>query len=323
MLERGAGRPRSGRRPARRRSTRRSGCAIAASVSTSRRRAVGDDAPAVEEQHPVGVLRGEREVVHRRDERQPRLRAQAVEQLERLLLVPDVERGGRLVEEHDARLLRERARDDDALLLAAGERARAGARGRRAGRAARARAPPRRGRARPPSPSGPRCGVRPRSTYSATVIQGGVDGSCGTTATSRASSARAQLGDSGARRARSRRENGTSRAIARSSVVLPAPFGPMSASHSPSRDRRVDRVDDGAAAELDRDAAQLDRAHPTPPRVVRRTSAKNGAPKNAVTTPSGISAGRERRARDDVREHEEPRADDRRTAAAARGSRPR
>src|SRR5437667_11884450 len=32
-------------------------------------------------------------------------------------------------------------------------------------------------------------------------------------------------------------------------------------------------------------------AHAAPPRVVRRTSAKNGAPKNAVTMRRGISAG--------------------------------
>ena len=56
-------------------------------------------------------------------------------------------------------------------------------------------------------------------------------------------------------------------------------------------DRELDAVDDVAAAELDRDAVQLERAHARPPRVVRSTIAKNGAPKNAVTTPIGISAG--------------------------------
>ena len=55
------------------------------------------------------------------------------------------------------------------------------------------------------------------------------------------------------------------------------------------RDDGVDAVHDRLAAELDRHRAQVD--HAAPPRVVRRTSAKNGAPKNAVTTPSGISAG--------------------------------
>ena len=48
--------------------------------------------------------------------------AKHVEKVERLLLVPDVERGGRLVEQDDRRLLRERPGDDDALLLAARER---------------------------------------------------------------------------------------------------------------------------------------------------------------------------------------------------------
>ena len=57
----------------------------------------------------------------------------------------------------------------------------------------------------------------------------------------------------------------------------------------PVGDRHVHGVDDRAAAELDRDAAHVD--HAAPPRVVRRTRAKNGAPQNAVTTPSGISAG--------------------------------
>ena len=85
-------------------------------------RAVRDDAARVEEQHPVRVLRRQREIVHRRDERETGLLAQAVEELERLLLMPDVERGRRLVEEHDPRLLRDRARDDDPLLLTAGER---------------------------------------------------------------------------------------------------------------------------------------------------------------------------------------------------------
>ncbi len=89
------------------------------------RPAVGDDAARVEQHHPVGVLGSEREVVHRGDQREPRLAAKEVEQLERLLLMADVERGRRLVEEHDASLLRERPRDDDALPLAARERAEA------------------------------------------------------------------------------------------------------------------------------------------------------------------------------------------------------
>ena len=68
--------------------------------------------PASSRTHAIGVLRGEGEVVHRGHERQLGLVPELVEQLERLLLVTDVERGGRLVEDHDPRLLRERARDD-------------------------------------------------------------------------------------------------------------------------------------------------------------------------------------------------------------------
>ena len=60
--------------------------------------------------------------MHRRHERQPLAVAQPVEKLERLLLVSDVERRRRLVEQDDRRLLGQGARDDGALALAAGER---------------------------------------------------------------------------------------------------------------------------------------------------------------------------------------------------------
>ena len=115
------------------------------------RRTVGDDAPGVEQHHAVGVLRRQREVVHRRDEGEPGLRPQRVEELERLLLVPDVEGRGRLVEEDDAGLLRKRAGDDDALLLATAERAETTLAIVEEVEARRARAPPPRGRAFPPS----------------------------------------------------------------------------------------------------------------------------------------------------------------------------
>ena len=63
-------------------------------------------------------------------------------------------------------------------------------------------------------------------------------------------------------------------------------------------------------------------SRPDPPRAeialtrssccVRSTIAKNGAPKNAVTTPIGSSAGRDDRARDHVGEHEEAAAEEHR-----------
>ena len=52
---------------------------------------------------------------------QPELVLQVVEQVDDLGLDRDVERGDRLVEQHQPRVDRERARDADALALAAGE----------------------------------------------------------------------------------------------------------------------------------------------------------------------------------------------------------
>ena len=92
-------------------------------MRTSTGDALGDDAPFVEQQHAVGVLRGERQVVHRGDQGEALRGAECVQQLERVLLMADVERGGRLVEEHDRSLLRQRAGDDHPLALAAAQRA--------------------------------------------------------------------------------------------------------------------------------------------------------------------------------------------------------
>src|SRR5262249_49098135 len=55
------------------------------------------------------------------------------------------------------------------------------------------------------------------------------------------------------------------------------------------RERRL--ADDVASAELDADAVEGERRQVAIPRAVRSTIAKNGAPKNAVTTPIGSSAG--------------------------------
>ena len=83
---------------------------------------VGDEPPVGEQEEPVGVLGGERDVVHRRDHRQLALLAQRRDQLERLLLAAEVERGRRLVEQEQGRVLRERPAEHGALLLAARER---------------------------------------------------------------------------------------------------------------------------------------------------------------------------------------------------------
>src|SRR6266487_4713531 len=90
---------------------------------------------------------------------------------------------------------------------------------------------------RPSFASAPRCGVRPSSTYSPTVSQGGVDGSCGTTASRRESSAR-RIVAVGRPSSAMDPANDTSRAMARNNVVLPPPFGPIRASHSPGATSR-------------------------------------------------------------------------------------
>ena len=90
------------------------------------------------------------------------------------------------------------------------------------------------------------------------------------------------------------RRSATMPASARSSVDLPAPFGPMIAEPLARRRRR------GRASTHDRVPVELSPSPRRPRaavmarplRLVRSTTRKNGAPKNAVTTPIGISAGR-------------------------------
>ena len=252
-----------------------------------RGRAVRDDAAGVEQEHPVGVLRRERQVVHRGDEREPGLLAQPVEQLERLLLMPDVERGSRLVEENDLRLLGERARDDDTLLLSAGQRPEA-AIGEGQEVEPRERASCCLAIARALLRERPEV-WRPAEEH---VLRDGhprrrrrllrYDGD-----ETRELGARELLDRTPAERDLAReRDEPRDRAQERR---LPGAVRTDEPEPLPVRDDGSDPVDDGLAAELDGDAAQLD--HAAPPRVVRSTSAKNGAPKNAVTTPSGISAG--------------------------------
>src|SRR5690606_33887050 len=60
--------------------------------------ASGHHLAAVEQQHPVGVLAGERQVVQRRDHRRAVLPAQPVDQGEQRLRVPEVQPGRRLIQ---------------------------------------------------------------------------------------------------------------------------------------------------------------------------------------------------------------------------------
>ena len=245
--------------------------------------------------------------------------AERVEELERLLLVADVERGGRLVEEHDRRLLRERARDDGALPLAAARASRAvRSRQARAGRAARARA----GR-----PRGRRCALareraevrrapeqhvlaRPSSTA-------GVDGSCGTSATARATLAAADRPavvaverDRPLARARARRPRGAA-------CVFPAPFGPISATHSPSSISTSTSSTTCAAAERHGDALERDCGHPPdlPGRPQHEREERRAEERG--DDPDRDLGGRERRAGDRRRRARGTRRRRRTRAAAA------
>ena len=164
-------------------------------------------------------------------------------------------------------------------------------------------------------------GVRPSRTYSRTVIPGGISGDLRHEREPPRELAPPQRAHVVAVERDRRPRSGRGPATARRSVVLPAPFGPISATHSPALDRERDAVDDVPAAELDRDPLERERAHRDAIlRVVRSTIAKNGAPKNAVTTPIGSSAGDDRRARDHVREARGSRRRRAATAAAAAGS---
>ena len=153
------------------------------------------------------------------------------------------------------------------------------------------------------------------------MSHGGISGSCGTTASCWASSRRRsdrvgrswiatiaveldQAGD----RPKQRRLAGAVRPDQRDPLAL--------------GDLEVDVVDDDLAAEPHGHAADVDGAHRAPPREVRRTIAKNGAPTNAVTMPIGSSAGSERRARDDVGEDEKTGTDDRREGQQPSEARP-
>src|SRR5919197_922473 len=82
------------------------------------------------------------------------------------------------------------------------------------------------------------CGLRPRRTYSETAIAGGRTGICGTSATCRASS-RLPSDSTSWPCTVSEPVWRTRPDIARSTVVLPAPLGPMIPSHSPAPIRVV------------------------------------------------------------------------------------
>ena len=99
---------------------------IRSSVRTSRRRAVGDEPAAVDDDEAREEVRREAEVVEDGDHRRAVALVEVAQQLHRLDLVAEVEVDRRLVEQQDRRGLRDRQGEQDQLALA-----RARARGRR------------------------------------------------------------------------------------------------------------------------------------------------------------------------------------------------
>ena len=86
-----------------------------------RRRRELDDLPEVHDRDPVGDVADHGEVVGDEQVRQAELLLELDEQVQHLRLDRDVERGDRLVRDDELRLQHERARDADALPLAAAE----------------------------------------------------------------------------------------------------------------------------------------------------------------------------------------------------------
>ena len=80
-----------------------------------------DDLPGVHQRHLVRHPRHHAEVVGDQQQPQPALALQVLEQGQDLCLDGDVQRGGRLVGDEEVRLGRQRHRDHDPLLLAAGQ----------------------------------------------------------------------------------------------------------------------------------------------------------------------------------------------------------
>ena len=227
-----------------------------------------DDLAEVHHGDAVGDVAHDREIVRDEDVRQPEVALQRLEQVHDLRADRDVERRHRLVEDDQLRIERERARDADALPLAAGELVREAVRvlGRETDGAQQLvdalLALPRRGSCRGCAAARRRC--RARSCA----------GSATRTDPGRRSASRA------ARRASARRLSGvmsrplkmilplvgsTSLMIVRESVVLPQPDSPTRPSVSPALMRQVDAVDgvdlaDGALEEPRADREVLDEA---------------------------------------------------------------
>src|SRR5581483_7491223 len=254
-----------------------------------RRAAVDHDPPAVEKQQPFRVLAGESEVVHGGHDGEVVVASQAVDQLEHLLLMADVERGRRLVEEHDRRALRERAGDQHPLTLAAGqrgddpvrEREEIKARQRVVHRGEIARSlDAERGDVRRPAEQD--VVGHPRTFGDDRGLRNKRDQPRPLAARQRRRppAAEEQLAGPGREPGNEAQQRRLARAVGADDRQPLAP-----------RDVHVDAPQHRVAVVGHRGGAAVDHDVTPSRRDERSTRMKNGAPKNAVTTPMGISAG--------------------------------
>ena len=246
-----------------------------------------DAHPLVEQRQPIAVEPGEREVVHGRHHRQPVVAAQPGDELQRLLLVADVEGARRLVEQQDRCLLGEGAGDDEPLPLAAAQRTEAavGERGE-----LQALEHVRRHRLVVTALRAEVADVR-RPAEQHVLEPGHVVGD-----DRRLRDVGDELGPPTARAQRQRRavdddvtgalgdadDRPQQRGLA--GAVGPDEAEPLAGVHDVA-----ERCQRPSLAVVDGEVAQLERAHERP--LVRSTRIRNGAPRNAVTTPIGVSAG--------------------------------
>ena len=240
-----------------------------------RRRADRDRHPEVEHEDAVGDLHDHPHVVLDEQHRQLALAAQAAHQPRDLGALGGVHAGDRLVEQHQARLHGQAARELHALAVAVREELHLGA-----GVLGKPDELERlhRGAAVPALLGGSRGRGRRAARRSAS-------GGCGRRARSRApSGARRRRGSgscarrpsrpswSGRRRRKSRPSSRTlpasgsyTRERALKSELLPAPFGPITANSSPRRTSKLDVLERGDRAEAQGEVADLEERRPGHP----------------------------------------------------------
>ncbi|MFH1080550.1 MAG: hypothetical protein V1766_09890 [Pseudomonadota bacterium] len=78
-------------------------------------------APLIQENDPVAVQRGQVDVMRDGNHRQALCQVQCFDEIEKFHLMPNVQRGGRFVKQHQFGLLGQRARDQNPLPLAAAQ----------------------------------------------------------------------------------------------------------------------------------------------------------------------------------------------------------